>query len=108
MGDKLAAKLITTLNELNNLQEISLGVGLNNGGQKWCLALAQLLQNPTSKIEDLDLGHSDIDDEGAQVLTDGVANNRRLNNLSLEVDEYITLKCWVAFSRCLINPNSSL
>eukprot|EP00571_Detonula_confervacea_P009881 CAMPEP_0172301870 /NCGR_PEP_ID=MMETSP1058-20130122/3683_1 /TAXON_ID=83371 /ORGANISM="Detonula confervacea, Strain CCMP 353" /LENGTH=659 /DNA_ID=CAMNT_0013012163 /DNA_START=117 /DNA_END=2096 /DNA_ORIENTATION=+ len=101
-----AAKIVNALAVHNNLKEVTLC--FRNTVGDWCTALAQLLLNPMSKIEDLILGYNHLMDEGAIALGNALANNSTLKKLSLNGNVSVTSTGWVAFSSCLANHNSSL
>ena len=69
--------------------------------------MANLLQNPHSKLKELDLDNSDTDSDGAVALANGLAINSMLKRLSLERND-CTLIGWVSLFRSLTNLNSSL
>mmetsp|Transcript_4579 Transcript_4579/g.10343 ORF Transcript_4579/g.10343 Transcript_4579/m.10343 type:complete len:616 (-) Transcript_4579:81-1928(-) len=104
-----AANIVNALAKHNNLRKLSLE--LDNDGVEWCDALAQLLLNPNSNLEELDLTNNRFDNNGATALGNAFAKNNTLKKFSLVGDRSnttITSTGWVAFSRCLANPNSSL
>jgi len=80
-------------------------------GKRFCVALACLLQNPKSKVQNL---HFDLDcdmsDEGLANLGRGLVGNRRLKLLSIEsTDADISSTCWAEFlTQSIGNTASSL
>jgi len=80
-------------------------------GKKFCVALACLLQNPKSKLQNLHFDlHCDMSDEGLANLGRGLVGNRRLKCLSIEcTDADISSVCWGEFlTQSLGNTASSL
>lgn len=111
-----SCQLILPLNGLPKLREVSLvGIAVRdswwedasyNAGIKWCNALSQLLQKPSSKLIDLELKHNDeLTDEGASMLGGALAKNNTLKRLSFAGNEHIGSSGWVAFSKCLGNSS---
>lgn len=72
MDDESAAKLVDALALHRNLRYLSLCFHRINGtSEKWTIALGNLLQNQTPKVEELDLGQNDIEDKGGVALARG-------------------------------------
>jgi Ran GTPase-activating protein (RanGAP) involved in mRNA processing and transport len=89
-----------------NLRKLSLW--FKDANQQWIVASGNLLQNPQSKLKELDLDDNDIDDEGAIALANGLATNSTLKRLSLEENDDITNIGWLALAMSMLNPNSSI
>ena len=66
IDDESAAELVDIMASWRNLKHLSLCFWID--GIKWCGALATLLQNPHSKLKELDLDNFDTDIEGAVAL----------------------------------------
>ena len=104
MDDESAAKLIDIMATHRNLRKLSLW--FKDANQQWIVASGNLLQNPQSKLKELDL--DDIHDEGAIALANGLATNSTLKRLSLEENDDITNIGWLAVAMSMLNPNSSI
>jgi len=80
--DEWAGKLIESLDDHRNLTKLL--ISGNRIGIIGCAALAGLLQNPTSKLKELDIGNNHIDDECCVTFLAGAfAKNTSLKKLSL-------------------------
>ena len=80
-------------------------------GKRLCVALADLLQNPKSKLQNLHLSNDcDMSNEGLANLGRGLVGNRRLKCLYIEsTDADISSACWAEFlTQSLGNTASSL
>ena len=67
--------------------------------------IAESLANPECQLETLDLDNTDIGDEGAATLAEGLRNNQRLAHMSLG-NNNITETGWNAFSSILCDTSS--
>ena len=67
--------------------------------------IAASLANPESRLETLNLNATDIEDEGAATLAEGLRNNKRLTSLYLGHNN-ITETGWSAFSFILCDTTS--
>jgi hypothetical protein len=76
-------------------------------GRDACTALADLLRNPRVILESLYLFRTEIDDEGADILSSGLIGNQSLSNLIIGRDA-ITGIGWVAIFAMLKNPHCRL
>ena len=96
ISDQLEAKLLYALNGLHNLKKLSLGSNLFGSGREWCVALGDLLNNPNTKLEELDISWNSMDDVGASEFAKHLANSK-LKSLSMCRSNGITSAGWVAF-----------
>ena len=104
-GDS-ASMLIDEVATHRNLESLKLSISGN--GNRWCVALANLLQNPMSNLTDLNLDCAGIGDDGLVVLGSVLANNTVLKTLTLDTNYGISPTGWLAFTRCLVNSLSNL
>ena len=105
IGGTESVELIASLNQHCNLVQLCLGgnqIGLNR-----CVELVKLLQT-SSRLKELNLDNSGIDDECIDVMISPLANNKSLRKLSLSQNEDITADGWQTFSALLKDPNSLL
>jgi len=96
IDDEPAGEIIAALNRHRNLVKLSL-LG-NNIERNGCVALGNLLQNPTCKLKELYLNRNSIDDECVTVLVNALANNTILEKLDLSNNHSITATGWQALS----------
>lgn len=140
LGDMFSAeKIVSALLVHNNLREVHLYFGCRHKGTSWYAALGRLLQKPTSKLENLNIAHNNINDDGAVVIGNALLlnteskikhldisynekisdkgalavgtvlfNDTTITTLRLDNISGISSRGWVALSRGLVNPNSSL
>ncbi|EJK76475.1 hypothetical protein THAOC_01760 [Thalassiosira oceanica] len=82
---------------------------LNIGGNSICpggtRVIAASLANPECRLEDLHLSQCNIGDEGTATLADGLHNNQRLTDMSLEINN-ITDHGWNEISSILCDTSS--
>jgi len=64
------------------------------GGSRPCGALSRLLKNPAVRLEELSLDQNLIDDGGAIILGNGLAENTTLKKISLEDSSSLTDNGW--------------
>ena len=104
-----AAMFIKSLNRLHNLLDLRLEQFLlQKTGTE---ALADLLNNPTSKLQELQLKYTRLgnDEAGLICLRKALAMNTTLRNLSLFFgDDDTSLEVWQGITECLTNPNAKL
>lgn len=67
--------------DLPNLEYLQLNG--SNIGREGCITLSNLLQKEGSKLERADLEHTDIDDEGAEILAHSLKNNTKMKHFLL-------------------------
>ena len=140
LGDMFSAEMIVSALEVHdNLRELHLYFGWRHKGTSWYAALGRLLQKSTSKLENLNIAHNNINDDGAIVIGNAlllnnesklkhldISHNEKISDkgahalgtalfnnttiMTLRLDDFsnISFRGWVALSRGLINPNSSL
>ena len=72
MHGELATKFITALSGLQNL--VRVWSYEDGSGRRWCASLAQMLEDPTSKLENLNIGHNCMNNEEVVVLANALAN----------------------------------
>ena len=70
--------------------------------------IIQLLRDPDSALETLDLNGNNITDEGVADIKNALVNNSRLKELNLNHNRRVTANEWINFSDVLLNPISSL
>lgn len=80
----------------------------NGTGRNGCAALATLLWWTTTELHTLDVDYNGIDEEEVQHSTLALAENRKLQKLSLRDDSSITVRGLQAVSTMLEAPNSNL
>jgi len=68
-------------------------------------SIAASLANPECRLETLDLNRTNVGDEGAATLAEGLRNNQRLTTLSL-LNNNITVNGWNEFSSILCDTGS--
>ena len=91
------------------LKTLNLRNSINNLSIVGWQALFQLLQDPSYRLEKLDLScNSNITDKVAAALSNALANNSRLRELDLSYNVGVTPMGWEAFSTVLCNPNTAL
>ena len=87
----------------HSLEQLYLyGNGIGNAG---CIAIATLLSDPNSNINHINLGRNAIDNEGATILANVLANNTKLRNLYMYHNP-IDQGTEDAFARILCNKSS--
>lgn len=69
-------------------------------------ALAALLEDPNSSLQELDLSKCGIKDDGAIIVANALANNSMLETLHLDSDEDISSEGWDAFFNVLCDTSS--
>jgi len=79
-----------------------------NFGRNGCIALAPLLQLPTTELQTLWLDGSGIDDEDLDLLTRALLNNSKLSTLSLDEVQFVSSRGWKILSTLLGSPNTRL
>ena len=90
---------------LPSLQSLSLAGNII--GREGCITLSNLLQRKGTRLEDLNLDATGIDDEGAELLATSLKNNTKLEHLNLRNNKSITEKgCQALLS--LLNDISSI
>jgi len=105
--DKFAGRLIEGLCGLYRL-EIGNHRGVGGVGTIGCKALGKVLKHPMSKLKNLRLNDSRLDDEGLSILCDGLLGNNTLKRLWLGNNEFITSVGWSALSTILQHPKCNL
>ena len=105
IDDEFAGNLIEGLCGL-----VQLEIGQEGGrvGRIGCKALGNVLKQPTSKLKNLSLSGSQLDDQGIGLLCDGLLGNSKLKKLDLDSNEEITSVGWRAFSTVLQHPKCNL
>ena len=99
-----AGRIVASLDSHRaSLRELILD--LNNNEKQWCIELGKLLQNPTSKLEDLNLGHCQICNEGAFFLGGAIAQSK-LKKIHLNEIESITSLGWIALASGIVACSS--
>ena len=104
-----AALFIKSLNSLHNL--LDLRFDQIYMGKRGTEALADLLSNFTSKLQELQLKYTRLgnDEVGLICLRKALAMNTTLRNLSLFFgDDDTSLEVWQRITECLTNPNAKL
>ena len=104
MGGAQSVEIIEALSthlQLEKLILFDMDVGRNE-----CTALAALL-HPTARLQELDLGHNDMDDEGVDILM-GAIVNCNLRSLNLSYNRSITARGWRSLASLLERPSSNL
>lgn len=95
LGDVFSAeKIVSALLVHNNLREVHLYFGYRHKGTSWYASLGYLLQKPTSKLENLNIAHNNINDDGAVVISNALLLNSesKLKHLDISHNEKIGIK----------------
>ncbi|KAL9189185.1 hypothetical protein ACHAXT_011675 [Thalassiosira profunda] len=91
INDDLSAELIASFSSLPQLTKLDLSE--NGVGIKGCEALASLLRNPASQLQEIKLGSNrgsnHIDDKGATVLAESLVGNTTLTSLDFGGDDVL-------------------
>ena len=90
---------LSTHPQLEKLELDRMDVGRNE-----CSALANLLRITAANLQELDLSHNGIDDEGVDILV-GALTNCRLRSFKLSSNHNITARGWQSLAALLENPN---
>ena len=105
IDDEAIEVLVPAISSHTNLR----GLGLSNNPEisaRGHVALSALLKSPNCSLEVLDLEGVNMNDEGAQLFADALANNKRLMLLCFYNND-ISANGWAAFS-CLVCDSSSI
>ena len=105
--DDSAAKLVTILGRFLNLRGLNLYFNQSNNGEKWCIALGELLQKSKPVLECLDFSSNHIINERAATLGSAIGQSKKLKKLTMNIESITPSGC-VALLRGLSNPNSQL
>jgi len=81
-----------------------LRLGGNSIGRSGCVALGNLIENPTSRLEDLRIDGNGIDDGCVDILTNALSRDNKLKKLALSQNEDITDVGWRSLSAVLRPP----
>jgi len=97
--------LTSALMHSSMLQTLSLaGNPITTRGWK---ALSTLLTTPNSSLEELDISHTNLDDDGALIFASALANNCKLKKFWIYGNTMsVTAKGWLAFSHLLCETSS--
>ena len=71
-------------------------------------SLFQLLREPNSILEELDLSTNQFGDEVVADLTNALVDNNKLRKLILSDNPHVSVAAWASLSVILRNPNSAL
>ncbi|KAL7426930.1 hypothetical protein ACHAXH_003637 [Discostella pseudostelligera] len=96
-------QMFASLTAYNNLMEIH--VCSSNIGSIGCMALSDLLQNPASKIDKLDLMETTLDDDCIATLSTGLIGNNSVKLLDMRIDSKVSATGWGRFCEVLSHPN---
>ena len=78
-------------------------------GREGCNAIAKMLKNPASKLQQLRMNYNGLTDRTIRILGRALISNNTLRSLDLMGNNAITWKGWQGFAVCLSNnPNSAL
>jgi len=84
----------------------SLNLSGNHIGREGCTTLSNLIQKEGTRLEDLTLDATDIDDEGAELLATSLKHNTKLKALSLQRNFNINDRGRRAFLKILVDVAS--
>jgi len=101
-----AGEIAEALPNHKNLRLINFHLGKSYLGRSLSV-LGSLLEDP-SKLEEISLSNTNVDDEGAAIFGKALLNNTTLKTFSIWGNKHITSNGWIEFFRCLVNPNSAL
>jgi len=87
-------------------QLIYLELSCSSIGDRGCKGLAALLENPRSNLKHLILNYNPFGDEGAQVLANAIADNKRLEQLAVDGCRAMSPRGWGAFFQVVCDPSS--
>jgi len=106
MSDDFSAETIVSALEVHeNLRSLYLHFGCSHKGTSWYGALGCLLQNPTSKLENLNIASNNINDDGAVVIGNALLLNSesKLQYLNMSSNEKISDKGASVLGTALFN-----
>ena len=106
ISDEALVDIITSLSMHPQLQGINLSE--NRLSKNGCNALATLLQNSVTQLQNLDLGNNELDDESIYALLPALKGCHQLHTLRLSRNESITSRGWKQFASILEPPTSKL
>jgi len=104
ISDEVLVDIITALSMHPQLQEIDLSC--NRLYKNGCNALATLLQNSVTQLQNLDLGDNELDDESISALVPALKNCSQLHTLRLSRNELITSSGWQQLAS-ILKPSTS-
>jgi hypothetical protein len=99
VGQEEVVKLFHSLNGKTKLKKISFRH--NYVGTRGCRALVNLLKNPSTNIQHLDLSNSSIDNDNMTILCGAISNNKTLRVLKLAWNSYLSLSGCFSISTAL-------
>lgn len=105
---QVVAACLKSLHVMHSLK--SLGIPYFEVGKLGCMALAQLMSNPSLNINYLQLEHNDINDACIVIVSSAFIRNRTLkgHDLGNNANSKITTTRWGTFTAVLYNPECSL
>ncbi|KAL9178491.1 hypothetical protein ACHAXT_001829 [Thalassiosira profunda] len=106
IGDSGLEALVDALAHCGALRHLDLSRSPSIAVRGW-RAVAALLEDPNSTLQQLNLRENGINDESATIIANALAPNSRLEQLYLDSNPNITSKGWVAFSTVLCDATSA-
>ena len=104
IDDEGIEALVPALVNCNHLKELYLCNNPSITTRGW-QSHATLLES-NSILEQISIGHNDIDDRAVAAFASALTNNHTLNTLELDYNPSISPVGWEAFSHVLCNPSS--
>jgi len=105
INDEGIDALVPVFKNYNNLQKLWLDNHISVTSRGW-QKLASILASPNSKLKELHMSNSSIDDEAAAAFASSLVNNSSLSRLELYGIQLITEKGWGALSGLLCDTSS--
>ena len=111
--DEFGGGLIKGLSGHHSLVRLDIGQDYYTGidgqwGSIGCRAIGKVINHPLTKLKDLRLSYSKLDDQAIQTLSDAIMGINILQKLCLNGNKDVTSVGWRALSTVLQHPNCKL